>query len=61
MVIHYRNARDWNERLAATKLGAKFDYIALQTEIWKIQSDDQTDGVPDAKFAAEVMTVYGDL
>ena len=61
MVIHYRNARGWNERLASTKLGARFEYIALQNEVWNIQSDDQSDGVQNAKFAAEVTVVYGDL
>lgn len=57
MVRHYRNARGWNERLASTKLGARFEHIILHTEVWNIQSE----GVPDATFAAEVSVVYGDL
>ena len=61
MAMHYRNARGWNQRLALTKLGAKLESIVLRTEVWDIQADDQTEGVPDAKFGAEVTVVYGDL
>ena len=57
MAILYRNARGWNERLASTKLGANFEHIILHTEVWNVQSD----GVPNATFAAEVTVVYGDL
>ncbi len=59
MAIHYRNARGWNERLASTKLGARFEHIVLQTEVWNVQS--AADEVTDATFAAEVTVVYGDL
>ena len=57
MAMHYRKARGWNKRLASTKQGARFEHIILYTEVWEIQSD----GVPDATFAAEVSVVYGDL
>ena len=57
MAILYRNARGWNERLASMKLGANFEHIILHTEVWNVQSD----GAPNATFAAEVTVVYGDL
>ena len=57
MAKHYRNARGWNERLASTKQGARFENIILRTDIWNIQSD----RVPDASFAGEASVMYGDL
>ena len=57
MAINYRNARGWNERLASTKLGAKFEHIVLHTEVWDVPSN----RFSDATFAAEVTVTYGDL
>ena len=57
MAKHYRDARGWNERLASTKQGAKFEHIILYTEIWNIQPN----GVPETSFAGEVSVMYGEL
>ena len=57
MAKHYRDARGWNERLASTKQGAKFEHIILQTEVWNIQSD----RVADASFAGNLSVIYGEL
>ena len=56
MAIPYRNVCGWNERLASTKLDASFEHIILHTKVWNVQSD----GVPEATFAAEVTVVYDD-
>ena len=57
MARHYRDARGWNERLASTKQGAKFEHIILKDEIWNLQSD----RAEDASFAGDLSVMYGEL